>query len=95
MGDPNEIAALKASFRGAIATAAALEALRARIEALDGSVEMDVAELEDLARVTAAHAIASNALRGLVVTMLTRRGGGGGGSGEGHSPRSNGGTEEH
>ena len=33
-------------------------------------------DLETLARVSAAHAIASNALRGLLVTMLNRRGAG-------------------
>ena len=74
MGDPNEIAALKASFRGATSTAAALDAHRARIDALDPSAEIASEALEELARVTAAHAIASNALRGLVVTMLNRRG---------------------
>lgn len=94
MGNPNEIAALKASYRGATGTAAALEALRAQVEALDPSAEIGAAELEDLARVTAAHAIASNALRGLVVTMLNRRGGGDGGNGDGRSPQRNGGTEE-
>ena len=73
MSDPNEIRALKASLRGAADTAAALSALQPKIEALDehGDVAADV--LEELARVSAAHAIASAALRGLINTMLTRR----------------------
>jgi len=73
MNDPNEIRALKASLRGAIDTADALTALQAKVDALDerGDIAADV--LEELARVSAAHAIASTALRGLINTMLTRR----------------------
>ena len=73
MSDPNEIRALKASLRGAIDTADALAALQTKVDALDerGDVAADV--LEELARVSAAHAIASTALRGLINTMLTRR----------------------
>jgi hypothetical protein len=74
MADPNEIAALKASFRGAVATAEALAALKDRIEALDPHGDIGAADLEDLARIAAAHAIASAALRGLVNTMQARRG---------------------
>jgi hypothetical protein len=74
MTDPNEIAALKSSFRGAVRTAESLASLSARVEALDAHGEIAAADLDDLARVTAAHAIASAALRGLVTTMLTRRG---------------------
>jgi hypothetical protein len=74
MSDPNEIAALKSSFRGALATAAALHALESQIENLDPAVDISADVLEELTRVSAAHAIASAALRGLVVTMLTRRG---------------------
>jgi hypothetical protein len=73
MSDPNEIAALKSSFRGAIGTAAALAALENKIQSLDLAVGISVDDLDELARVTAAHAIASAALRGLVVTMVTRR----------------------
>jgi hypothetical protein len=76
MADANEIAALKASFRGAVQTAEALGALRATVEALDPAAEVTPENLEALARLSAAHAIASNALRGLVVTMLNRRGAG-------------------
>lgn len=73
MSDPNEIRALKSSLLGAIETAAALTALQPRIDALDERGEIDAADLDELSRVTAAHAIASAALRGLVNTMVTRR----------------------
>ena len=76
MADANEIAALKASFRGAVQTAEALAALRATVEGLDPAGELTSEDLETLTSVSAAHAIASNALRGLVVTMLNRRGAG-------------------
>lgn len=73
MADPNEISALKASFRGALSTAAALQALQPRIEGIDAAADIASADLEELGRVTAAHAIASAALRGLVETMVRRR----------------------
>jgi hypothetical protein len=76
MTDSNEVAALKAAFRGALLTADSLGDLRGRIEALDPHADVAAADLDDLARVTAAHAIASAALRGLVKTMLARRGAG-------------------
>jgi hypothetical protein len=74
MTDPSELSALQASFRGALSTADALAALKDRIERLDPATEVSAADLEDLAHATAAHAIASAALRGLVNTMLARRG---------------------
>ncbi len=52
MTDPNEISALKASFRGAVATADALHAIRDRIEALDVHAEISAADLDELSRVT-------------------------------------------
>jgi len=73
MTDPNEISALKASFRGAVATADALHAIRDRIEALDVHADIPAEELDELSRLSAAHALASAALRGLVVTMVARR----------------------
>lgn len=73
MADPNEIGALKASFRGALSTAAALQSLQPKIDSLEASSEMDGEALEELARVTAAHSVASAALRGLVETMIARR----------------------
>jgi hypothetical protein len=75
MADPQEITALKASFRGALGTAEALAALTTRIEALGPTDEPSPADLEDLARITAAHATASAALRGFVGTMIARRSG--------------------
>ena len=74
MPDPNEIAALKASFRGALATAEALAALGRSIESLDAGADIEATELEEIARVTLAHAVAAQALRGLVSTMRARRG---------------------
>ena len=73
MTDPNVISALKASFRGAVATADALHAIRDRIEALDVHADVPAEELDELSRLSAAHALASAALRGLVVTMVARR----------------------
>ena len=73
MSDPNEIRALKASFRGALDTAGTLAALQERIEGLDEQGDVAAEDLEELSRVTAAHAIASQALRGLVNTMQHRR----------------------
>jgi len=73
MTNPNEIAALQASFRGAAATADSLNGLRERIEGLDPRGDISAADLEELSRVSAAHALASAALRGLVNTMVARR----------------------
>ena len=73
MTDSHEIEALKASFRGALATTDSLAALKDRIAALDPHVGVSAADLEKLARVTLAHAVASQALRGLIETMLARR----------------------
>jgi hypothetical protein len=73
MSDPNEIRALKASFRGAIDTAGTLAALQGKVEAFDEHGDISGEDLEELARVTLAHAVASAALRGLVSTMQTRR----------------------
>ena len=73
MPDPNEIAALKASYRGALSTAQSLAAFAERIDALDPHSDISAADLEELQRITAAHAIASAALRGLVNTMVARR----------------------
>jgi hypothetical protein len=74
MADPNEISALKASFRGVLSTSAALQAIHARVDAYDPSADIAAEDLEELFRLAAAHAVASAALRGLVVTMLNRRG---------------------
>ena len=73
MTDLNEIRALKASFQGALDTAAALEALKAKVLGLDSSADVSVEDLEELGRVTLAHAISSQALRGLIESMRGRR----------------------
>jgi hypothetical protein len=74
MVDPNEIEALKASMRGAIRSADTLRELAERVAALEPHVEVSDADLDDLHRVTSAHAMAAQALRGFVETMLKRRG---------------------
>ena len=73
MTDLNEINALKASFLGALGTAGALETLRERVMALDPAAEISVDDLDELARATLAHAVASQALRGFVESMRARR----------------------
>ena len=73
MTDTNEIEALKASLRGALSTADTLAAIRPKVEAFDSRGDVPPDDLEVLARKTLAHAIAAQALRGLVETMRTRR----------------------
>jgi hypothetical protein len=73
MADVNEIRALKASFRGALDTAHTLAALQQKVEALDDHAEPETEWLEELGRLTLAHAVASAALRGLVDTIRKRR----------------------
>jgi hypothetical protein len=74
MTDWNEMEALKASFRGALGASEALAALKDGIAALDSHADIAADDLDQLARLTLAHAIAAQALRGLVVTMQDRRG---------------------
>ncbi|CAN5665529.1 hypothetical protein BH23ACI1_BH23ACI1_27900 [soil metagenome] len=73
MSDPTEIEALKASLRGAISAAQALRDVAARVEQVDPHTDVASGDLEELARLALANAIAAQALRGLVNTMLTRR----------------------
>lgn len=73
MADSNEIEALKASFRGALSTAAALAALEDRVLALDPRADFPAEDLDELGRVTLAHAVASQALRGLIESIRARR----------------------
>ena len=73
MSDVNEIRALKASLRGAIETAQNLSAIQSKVEGLDDQAEPGAELLDELARLTSAHAVASAAVRGLVVAMLKRR----------------------
>jgi hypothetical protein len=74
MTDTNEIEALKASLRGALAAAATLGQVEEKVMAIDPAAELAAADLEDLARVSLANAVAAQALRGLIDTMRTRRG---------------------
>jgi len=73
MPDSNEIEALKASFRGALSTAAALAALEDRVLALDQRADIPAEDLDELGRVTLAHAVSSQALRGLIESIRVRR----------------------
>ncbi len=76
MTDVNEMRALKASLRGALDTGSRLAEIQQRVDGLDDHVEIDEIDaglLDDLARLTAAHAVASAALRGLVNAMQARR----------------------
>jgi hypothetical protein len=74
MADSNEIAALKASMRGVINSLQDLRLLADRVDALDPAVDVADADLDDLQRLSASHALAAEALRGFVRTMLKRRG---------------------
>jgi hypothetical protein len=74
MGDVTEIQALQASLRGARGTAAQLADIATRIEASDARQEISESDLDELRRLTSANALAAQALRGLVETMLKRRG---------------------
>ena len=74
MTDANEIEALKASLRGARAASEALAGVAARVDAIDPQADVPETDLEDLRRLTLANAVAAQALRGLVQTMLKRRG---------------------
>jgi hypothetical protein len=74
MADPNEIAALKASFRGAMHSADALAQLRDRLEQITPADDVNPELLVELTRLSAAHSIAAAALRGLVEAVASRRG---------------------
>ena len=73
MADPNEIEALKASVRGALSAAQALATWQDKVDALDAKTGITPDDLEALGRVALAHAVAAQALRGLVETMRTRQ----------------------
>ena len=74
MTNPGEVDALKAAMRGARQTGEQVLELVPRVEALDSRADFPDADLDDLRRVSSAHAVAAQALRGLVETMLRRRG---------------------
>jgi hypothetical protein len=69
MTERNAIEALKASYRGALSTADALAALREKVLAIDPGAELSRQDLEELGRVALAHAVAAQALRGLVEVL--------------------------
>jgi len=73
MADPNEIAALKASFRGALGSAESLASVKERVEQIDAGEDVGADLLEELARLSLANAVAAAALRGLVESMVGRR----------------------
>jgi len=74
MADPTEIQALGASLRGAIRSAQDLTGLVSRIQALEPHADVSDNDLDELHRLSLANAVAAQALRGLVETMLKRRG---------------------
>ena len=75
MADVTEVEALKASLRGVRTAAAALADVSKRVESVDPQ-QADVADgdLDTLQNLTLANAIAAQALRGFVESMLKRRG---------------------
>jgi hypothetical protein len=73
MADSNEIEALKASMRGALSAAASLGAVKEKVEAFDARTGIAPEDLEELSRLTLAHAVAAQALRGLIEAMRTRQ----------------------
>lgn len=76
MADVTEIEALKAAMRGARSAADALATAATGVEKTDPHADVSAADLADLQRLTLANAIAAQALRGLVETMVKRRGDG-------------------
>jgi len=74
MTNSGEVDALKAAMRGVRKTAEELSALSPRVEALDARADIPDTDLEELRRLSSAHALAAQALRGLVHTMLRKRG---------------------
>ena len=74
MADVTEIEALKASLRGARGAVEALADVATRVEATDPHADVADGDLDDLQRLTLANALAAQALRGLVESMLKRRG---------------------
>ena len=73
MTDVNEIRSLKAALQGALDTARALEAIESKVMSLDPNADLTLDDLEELGRVTLAHAVSSQALRGLIESMRARR----------------------
>jgi len=74
MADLTEIEALKASLRGARRASDALTDVATRVDMADPRQDVADGDLDELQRLTLANAVAAQALRGLVETMLKRRG---------------------
>ena len=74
MVDLTEIEALKASTRGAIRASEGLAAVAMKVDDLAPHADIAAADLDELQRLSLANAIAAQALRGLVESMLRRRG---------------------
>ena len=74
MADLTEIEALKASMRGAVRAAEQLGALGVKVEDIPPHSDIAEGDLDDLQRLSLANAVAAQALRGLVESMLKRRG---------------------
>jgi len=74
MADLTEIEALKASLRGARRASDALTDVATRVDMADSHQDVPENDLDELQRLTLANAVAAQALRGLVETMLKRRG---------------------
>jgi hypothetical protein len=74
MADLTEIEALKSSMRGALRAAEALGAVATRVDDIDPHADVAEKDLDDLQRLSLANAVAAQALRGLVESMLKRRG---------------------
>lgn len=74
MVDLTEIEALKASLRGARSAAEAMSGLATRIEATEPRSDVAEGDLDELQRLSLANALAAQALRGFVESMLKRRG---------------------
>jgi hypothetical protein len=72
--DANEIRALKASFLGALESGRAIEAIKSKVMDIDPSAEVADDVLEELGRLTLAHGVSAQALRGLVEAIRARRG---------------------
>ena len=74
MADLNEIQALGSSLRGAMRSAADLSDVASRIQGASAQTDLSETDLDDLQRLSLANAVAAQALRGLVESMLRRRG---------------------
>ena len=74
MADVTEIEALKASTRGALRAAEALQGVATKVDDIDPRADIADSDLDDLQRLSLANALAAQALRGLVESMLKRRG---------------------